>query len=47
MSSTKRINDMLKDNWNDINSNDRILEPEVSVRLKNEYDTLRQRLDKI
>jgi len=45
MSSTKRINDMCKDNWNDINSNDRILEPEV--RLKNEYDTLRVRLDKI
>ena len=46
MSSTKRVNDMLKDNSDiRVNSNDRILEPEV--RLKNEYDTLRVRLDKI
>lgn len=40
MSSAKRINDILKENETQIYTND-------DVKFRNEYDTLKERLDKI
>jgi soluble cytochrome b562 len=41
MSSAKRINDILKENETQIYTN------EPDVKFRNEYDTLKERLDKI